>query len=112
MQLNAFEPVIAYSVFRSASHLIAACDTLRVNCVQGITANRDVLKETVRNSIGIVTALNPYIGYAAATEVATEAHLTGRGVYDLVLEKGLLPKDRLDAILRPENLTRPQAFIA
>ncbi|WP_374425301.1 aspartate ammonia-lyase [Paracoccus sp. (in: a-proteobacteria)] len=112
LQLNAFEPVIAYSAFRSISHLIAACDTLRMNCVQGITANHDVLRETVRNSIGIVTALNPYIGYAAATEVATEAHLTGRGVYDLVLEKGLLPKDRLDAILRPENLTRPQPFIA
>ena len=112
LQLNAFEPVIAYSVFRSVSHLIAACDTLRVNCVTGITANQDVLRDTVRNSIGIVTALNPYIGYAAATEVATEAHLTGRGVYDLVLEKGLLPKARLDAILRPENLTRPQPFIA
>ena len=112
MQLNAFEPVIAYSVFRSASHLIAACDTLRVNCVQGITANRDVLKETVRNSIGIVTALNPYIGYAAATEVATEAHLTGRGVYELVLEKGLLQKARLDEILRPENLTKPQLFVS
>ena len=63
-------------------------------------------------SIGIVTALNPYIGYAAATEVATEAHLTGRGVYELVLEKGLLPKERLDAILRPETLTRPAVFVA
>ncbi|WP_414811552.1 aspartate ammonia-lyase [Paracoccus halophilus] len=112
LQLNAFEPVIAYSAFRSLSHLIAACETLEVNCVRGITANREVLRETVRNSIGIVTALNPYIGYAAATEVATEAHLTGRGVYDLVLEKNLLPKERLDAILRPENLTRPQHFIS
>ena len=112
LQLNAFEPVIAYSLFRSVDHLVAGCATLQTNCVEGITANRDVLKETVRRSIGIVTALNPYIGYAAATEVATEAHLTGRGVYDLVLEKGLLPKDRLDAILRPENLTKPQAFIA
>jgi aspartate ammonia-lyase len=111
LQLNAFEPVIAYSINRSTSHLIAACKTLEENCVRGITANRDVLRETVRNSIGIVTALNPYIGYAAATEVATEAHLTGRGVYELVLEKGLLPKDRLDMILRPENLTKPQHFL-
>lgn len=112
LQLNAFEPVIAYSLFRSVDHLVAGCATLRDNCVTGITANREVLKETVRRSIGIVTALNPYIGYAAATEVATEAHLTGRGVYELVLEKGLLPKERLDAILRPETLTRPAVFVA
>jgi aspartate ammonia-lyase len=112
LQLNAFEPVIAYSMFRSVDHLVAGCATLETNCVRGITANRDVLKETVRRSIGIVTALNPYIGYAAATEVATEAHLTGRGVYELVLEKGLLPKERLDAILQPETLTRPAAFVA
>ncbi|WP_347268200.1 aspartate ammonia-lyase [Paracoccus sp. (in: a-proteobacteria)] len=111
LQLNAFEPVIAYSMFRSVSHLIAACNTLEKNCVRGITANRDVLERTVRQSIGIVTALNPYIGYAAATGVATEAHLTGRGVYELVLEKGLLPKEKLDEILRPENLTKPQLFI-
>lgn len=112
LQLNAFEPVIAYSMFRSVDHLVAGCATLQENCIKGITANRDVLKETVRRSIGIVTALNPYIGYAAATEVATEAHLTGRGVYELVLEKGLLPKERLDAILRPETLTRPVLFVA
>lgn len=112
LQLNAFEPIIAYSLFRSVSHLTAACRTLEVNCVQGITANRDVLRQVVENSIGIVTALNPYIGYAAATEVALEAHRTGRGVYELVLEKGLLGKDRLDAILRPDMLTRPQAFVA
>ncbi|WP_223252067.1 hypothetical protein [Paracoccus mutanolyticus] len=104
--------MIAYSLFRSVDHLVAGCATLRHNCVTGITANREVLKETVRRSIGIVTALNPYIGYAAATEVATEAHLTGRGVYELVLEKGLLPKERLDAILRPETLTRPAVFVA
>ncbi|OHC48687.1 MAG: aspartate ammonia-lyase [Rhodobacteraceae bacterium GWF1_65_7] len=112
LQLNAFEPIIAYSLFRSVSHLTAACRTLEENCVQGITANRDVLRQVVENSIGIVTALNPYIGYAAATEVALEAHRTGRGVYELVLEKGLLGKDRLDAILRPDMLTRPQAFVA
>lgn len=112
LQLNAFEPVIAYSLFRSVSHLIAACKTLEENCICGITANRDRLRDSVERSIGIVTALNPYIGYAAATEVALAAHHTGRGVYDLVLERGLLSKDRLDAILRPEALTRPQAFVA
>ncbi|MDR0809011.1 MAG: aspartate ammonia-lyase [Gemmobacter sp.] len=112
LQLNAFEPVIAYSLFRSVSHLIAACGTLEAHCVRGITANHDRLRETVEQSIGIVTALNPYIGYAAATEVALEAHRSGRGVYELVLEKGLMAKDRLDAVLRPEALTRPQRILA
>jgi aspartate ammonia-lyase len=112
LQLNAFEPIIAYSLFRSVSHLTAACATLERNCVRAITANRDVLRASVENSIGLVTALNPYIGYAAATEVALQAHRTGRGVYELVLEKGLLSQARLDLILRPDQLTRPQPMIA
>lgn len=112
LQLNAFEPIIAYSLFRSVSHLIAACKTLEENCVRGITANREALRATVERSIGLVTALNPYIGYAAATEVALEAHRTGKGVYELVLEKGLMSQTRLDRILRPEELTRPQKIVA
>ena len=112
LQLNAFEPVIAYSLFRSVGHLTAACKTLEDNCVRGITANRDRLRESVEQSIGLVTALNPYIGYAAATEVAMEAHRTGRGVYELVLEKGLMSQSRLDRVLRPEELTRPQKIVA
>ena len=79
LQLNAFEPIIAHSIFKSVSHLRNGCLTLAERCVQGITANRDVLRQVVENSIGIVTALNPYIGYAAATEVALEAHRSGRG---------------------------------
>ncbi len=109
LQLNAFEPVIFYSIARSIAHLTAACGTLETNCVRGITANRDRLRASVENSIGIVTALNPYIGYASATEVALEAHLSGRGVAELVLEKGLMTREKLDAVLRPELLTRPQA---
>lgn len=112
LQLNAFEPIIAYSLFRSVSHLTAACKTLEENCIRGITANRELLRETVERSIGLVTALNPYIGYAAATEVAMEAHRTGKGVYELVLEKGLMSQTRLDRILRPEELTRPQKIVA
>ena len=112
LQLNAFEPIIAYSLFRSVSHLIAACKTLEENCIRGITANREALRATVERSIGLVTALNPYIGYAAATEVAMEAHRTGKGVYELVLEKGLMSQTRLDRILRPEELTRPQKMLA
>src|SRR5436190_1664266 len=107
LQLNAFEPVIAHSLFKSLMHLQNGCDTLRERCVTGITANRERMAHTVRESIGLVTALNPYIGYSAASEVAREALATGRAVYDLVLEKKLLSKEQLDEILRPENLTRP-----
>ena len=110
LQLNAFEPVIFYSIGRSIAHLTAACQTLETNCVRGITANREILRATVENSIGIVTALNPYIGYANATEVALEAHATGRGVAELVLEKGLMSREKLDSVLRPDTLTRPQPF--
>jgi aspartate ammonia-lyase len=110
LQLNAFEPIIFYSIGRSIAHLTAACLTLEANCVRGITANRDRLRASVENSIGIVTALNPYIGYRNATEVALEAHETGRGVYELVLEKGLMTREKLDDVLAPERLTRPQAL--
>src|SRR5437867_447869 len=107
LQLNAFEPVIAHSLFKSLMHLRNGCDTLRERCVTGITANRERMAQTVRESIGLVTALNPYIGYSAASEVAREALATGRSVYDLVLEKKLLSKEKLDEILQPEVLTRP-----
>lgn len=111
LQLNAFEPIIFYSLSRSIMHLTAACDTLEKNCVRGITANKERLRDMVEHSIGIVTALNPYIGYRNATEIALESHRSGRGVYELVLEKGLMSKDRLDAVLRPETLTKPQPLI-
>ncbi len=107
LQLNAFEPIIAHSLFKSINHLRAGCLTLAERCVKGITANRAFLRQGVERSIGIVTALNPYIGYESATLIAQEALSTGRSVTDLVLEKGLLTKDELDDILRPETLTRP-----
>ncbi len=111
LQLNAFEPIIAHSIFKSVTHLRQGCLTLEERCVRGITANREVLRASVERSIGIVTALNPYIGYANATAVAQEAYASGRGVYELVLEKGLLPKDKLDEVLRPEVLTKPQPIV-
>jgi len=107
LQLNAFEPIIAHSLFKSIVHLTNGCDTLRERCVAGVTANPARLAQLVENSIGVVTALNPHIGYANATEVAREALETGRSVYELVLEKKLLSKQQLDEILRPEALTRP-----
>ena len=108
LQLNAFEPIIAHSLFKSITHLRNGCLTLAERCVKGITANRERLRASVENSIGIVTALNPYIGYANATEVAQQALATGKSVYDLVLEKKLLSKDELDAILQPDVLTQPR----
>ncbi|MEH2477294.1 aspartate ammonia-lyase [Nitrobacteraceae bacterium AZCC 2146] len=110
LQLNAFEPIIAHSLFKSVSHMREACLTLEKRCVSGITANRERLRAYVENSIGLVTALNPCIGYASATAVAVEAHATGRSVYDLVLEKGLLPEATLAAILHPDVLTKPQSM--
>ena len=112
LQLNAFEPIIAHSLFKSVTHLSKGCLTLAERCVKGITANRERLRASVENSIGVVTALNPYIGYANATEVAQQALMTGKSVYDLVLEKKLLSKERLDEILQPEVLTRPRPLLA
>jgi aspartate ammonia-lyase len=107
LQLNAFEPVIAHSLFKSISHLAAACRTLGERCVRGITANRERARELLDSSTALVTALNPYIGYARASEIAKEALATGRRVYDLVLERKLMSRQDLDALLRPEVLTQP-----
>ena len=112
LQLNAFEPIIAHSLFKSVSHLRAAFLTLEKRCVAGITANGERLREQVANSIGLVTALNPYIGYAAATSVAVEAHATGRGVAELVRERGLLSEAALAEILQPDVLTQPRGLAA
>lgn len=107
LQLNVMEPIIAYALFNSLTHLRNACHTYATRCVNGITANREHLRRMVENSIGIVTALNPYIGYDNAALIAKEALATGRGVYELVLERGLLSKEELDDILRPERMTQP-----
>ena len=107
LQLNAFEPIIALSLFRSLSHLRRGCETLAKNCVAEITANKDRLRQQVENSIGIATALNPHIGYVAATEVAVEAQATGAGVGHIVLQRGLLTQEVLEGILSPDKLARP-----
>ncbi len=107
LQLNAFGPIIAHSILKSLTHLRGGCIVLSERCVTGITANRVRLAELMERSITIVTALNPYIGYTNATQIAQEALHTGRGVADLVLEKNLLLQEQLDLILRPESLTQP-----
>jgi aspartate ammonia-lyase len=107
LQLNAFEPIIAHSLFKSIAHLSAACRTLAERCVTGIVANRERARRFLDESTALVTALNPFIGYARASEIAKEALATGRRVYDLVLEKNLMSKADLDAVMRPEVLTQP-----
>jgi len=108
LELNVMEPVIVQSLFESMEMLINGMETLRSRCIVGITANEERCKEMVMNSIGLVTALNPYIGYEASSMVAKEALETNRGVYELVLEKKLLSQEELDNILKPENMLRPR----
>ena len=107
LQLNAFEPIIAHSLFKSIEHLAAGCNTLKTHCVVGITANREVLAERVRTSAGLATALNPYLGYENATMIAKRALQENCSVADLVLELGLMDKETLDKILSPAVLTAP-----
>ena len=107
MELNAMEPVMAQCCFESVDLLKNAMDTLREYCIEGITANEEHCRNEVRNSIGIVTALNPYIGYEHSTTFAKKALETGRSVYDLVLEEGVLTQQDLDTILDPKNMVRP-----
>ncbi|HXD27523.1 MAG TPA: aspartate ammonia-lyase [Arthrobacter sp.] len=104
LQLNAFEPVIVHSLSMSMRHLEAACQTLARNCVAGITANAEQLRRNVENSIGLVTALTPQLGYAASTAIALQALHSGRGIAELVLEQDLLSRAELDELLRPERL--------
>lgn len=108
LQLNVMEPVLIYCIMESMALLTNGMDTLATKCVDGITANEAHCKDMVLHSIGIVTALNPYIGYKNSTKIAKEALETGKSVYDLVLEHNLLSKEQLDDILNPENMLAPK----
>jgi aspartate ammonia-lyase len=107
LQLNAFEPIIAHSLFKSIQHLSAGCRTLADRCVSGIVANVGRARRLLDESTALVTALTPYIGYARSTEIAQEALRTDAKVYDLVLQKKLMTREQLDEILQPEALTKP-----
>ncbi len=98
------EPVIAQSTFESIEMLKNGMATLKYRCVDGITANEDVCRRLVKDSIGVVTALVPTLGYEICSSLAKEALETDRGVYELVLEKKLLSKEELDRLLAPENM--------
>jgi aspartate ammonia-lyase len=108
LQLNAFEPIIAHCLFQSLSHLSEACRTLSTRCVVGITANRQRMYESVMNSIGVITALSPYIGYSASAAIANTALTTDRPIPELVVEAGLLSAAQVAELLAPEALIGPR----
>lgn len=106
-ELNVMEPVIAYLLFNSMTFLANAVNTLNNKCVKGITPNMDRCHEMVDNSIGIITALTPHIGYEQSSAVAREALKTGKPVKKIIQDKGLLPVDEMNVILSPEEMTKP-----
>ena len=108
LQLNVFEPIIAYRLLSGMVILTRACEVLKTRCVEGITPNIARMRHFVEHSIGIVTALVPTLGYEMATEIAKEALDSGRGVFDLVLDRGLMTRADLDRALNPEAMTAPQ----
>lgn len=110
LELNVFEPIIVQSLFESIEMLKNGMNTLKYRCIDGITANVERCLSLVHNSIGLVTALNPYIGYEKSTVLAKEALEGNRSVYDLVLEKKWLTKEQLDNILAPENMIKPRSL--
>jgi aspartate ammonia-lyase len=105
LQLNVFEPVIAACIFEAQTMFINAARTLREHCVEGITANADICRHYVEYSIGTVTALNPVIGYDRSTELAAEAMKTGRGIMELIREKGILSEQQIAQVLDPVAMT-------
>ena len=107
LELNAFEPIIFYNLFQSIDTLAYAVDTFVDNCVKGITANEDRCKDLVENSVGIITAICPHVGYTEAAKIAKEAISTGESVRTLILRDGLLNAEELEEILDPVNLTQP-----
>jgi len=107
LQLNVFEPVIAFRLLAGISSLTNACGVLRERCIDGITANPARMRWFVEHSVGIITALVPIIGYERSTEIAREALESGRGVYELVMERKLLTREELDRALNPEAMTGP-----
>jgi aspartate ammonia-lyase len=106
LQLNVFEPVIAYRLLSSIATLRNGCRVLRERCIEGITANPDRMRWFVEHSVGVLTALVPALGYETASEIAKEALATGRGVYELVCDRELMTREELDRVLNPEAMVR------
>ena len=110
LELNPVECIIVYDELQGVSLLDKACTVLTQRCVTGIKANSERNANMVKSSIGVITALNPVLGYEKSAAIAKEALQTGRPVYDLILEKGWLSKEKLDDLLKPENMTQPREW--
>lgn len=107
LELNAFEPVIFYNLFESIVTLANGIKTFRENCIDGITANKERSKALVHNSVGIITAIVPHVGYKPSAKIADRAIATGESVRDLVIKEGLLTEAELDEILDEFAMTEP-----
>lgn len=112
LELNAFEPILFYNLFESLETLSHAISTLVDNCIIGITANEDHCLELLEESVGITTALCPYIGYKKSAEIAKSSLKTGIPIRKLVLKNGILTKEKLDSILNPATMTTPKYISA
>ncbi|MBK8414974.1 MAG: aspartate ammonia-lyase [Bacteroidetes bacterium] len=112
LQLNVMEPVIGFSLFRAREYMTHACSTLSDKCVKGITANPEVCYQSVMNSVGIVTSLNPILGYEKTSEIAKEALRTGKTVYQIVVEEQMLiSDDKWQEIYSLENMIHPRFIV-
>ena len=112
LELNAFEPILFYNLFESLETLSHAISTLVDNCIIGITANEDHCLELLEESVGIATALCPYIGYKKSAEIAKSSLKTGIPIRKLVLKNSILTKEKLDSILNPATMTNPKYISA
>ncbi len=112
LELCMAEPIIAYDLLHGMLILKNACVTLASRCIEGIEANREVCRGYVERSIGLITALVPFIGYEQSAAIAKEALRTGASVYELIVERGLLSQEQIEEILRPENMTDPREIPA
>ena len=107
LQLNAYEPVVAVSIMESQGLLFKTLPLFRKQCIEGITVNDKVLQHYMERSVGIVTALNPVLGYDKTTELAKEALESGKGILELIREKKLLTEQQIKDLLDPVKLTTP-----
>ncbi len=112
LQLNAFEPIMGWSLHKSIAHLTRACRTLRVNCVEGITPNHELLRRRVAESVTLVTALNPIIGYERAALIAKTALAEGGTIAETAERLGIMGRAEMEALLVPERLTQPVRLVA
>ena len=111
LQLNAYEPVVAVAIMESQGLFFKTMPLFRKQCIEGITVNENVLKHYMDRTVGIVTALNPVLGYDKTTELAKEALKTNKGMLELIREKKLLTEDQIKELMDPAKMLGPQKIV-